>query len=159
MPWFERKDKNKICRGLGNPCAAEDMSLFYATTTMTVETAPQPSFGRHHDLMARNQRNSLSRKPWKPTHGHASSTWMRVFPLTTSPNSWTFGFTSVTPLLWRGWRAALFRGNLTDNSQYSAASAYKAQFFGVTSTNMKHIVWKIRAPPKINYFCLACSLK
>jgi hypothetical protein len=37
---------------------------------------------------------------------------------------------------------------LTTNGQYSAASAYKAQFFGAISINMNMLVWKVWAPPK-----------
>ena len=42
--------------------------------------------------------------------------------------------------------------NLTSNGEYSTSSAYKAQFFGATSTNMNKLVWKAWAPPKIKFF-------
>ena len=41
---------------------------------------------------------------------------------------------------------------LTANGQYTAASAYKAQFFGAISTNMKRMVWRPWAPPKVKFF-------
>jgi hypothetical protein len=41
---------------------------------------------------------------------------------------------------------------LTDDGQYSAASAYKAQFFGATASNFRRSVWKIWAPPKVKFF-------
>ena len=42
--------------------------------------------------------------------------------------------------------------NLTTNGEYSTSSAYKAQFFGATSTNLNKLVWKAWAPPKIKFF-------
>ena len=42
--------------------------------------------------------------------------------------------------------------NLTSNGEYSTSSAYKAQFFGATHTNMNKLVWKAWAPPKIKFF-------
>ena len=41
---------------------------------------------------------------------------------------------------------------LTPNGEYSAASAYKAQFFGAEASNMKSLVWKVWAPPKVKFF-------
>ena len=42
------------------------------------------------------------------------------------------------------------------SGQYLAASAYKAQFFGTIPSDMKSMVWKIWAPPKIKHFaCFA----
>ena len=42
--------------------------------------------------------------------------------------------------------------NLTPNGEYSASSAYTAQFFGAESTNMMKMVWKVWAPPKVKFF-------
>jgi hypothetical protein len=44
--------------------------------------------------------------------------------------------------------------NLTKSGQYTAKSAYKAQFFGATSSPTCSLVWKIWAPPKIKSFAL-----
>jgi hypothetical protein len=41
---------------------------------------------------------------------------------------------------------------LTEDGQYSAASAYKAQFHGSINTDMKKMVWKVWAPPKVKLF-------
>ena len=35
-PWLKWHDKGKIWVGTGNPCTYEDMTLFYAATTITV---------------------------------------------------------------------------------------------------------------------------
>lgn len=40
----------------------------------------------------------------------------------------------------------------TTNSNYMAGSAYKAQFFGSTSTNFHSKIWKIWTPPKCKHF-------
>ena len=40
----------------------------------------------------------------------------------------------------------------TTNGHYSAASAYKAQFYGHTDTAMISTIWKIWAPPKCKFF-------
>lgn len=42
--------------------------------------------------------------------------------------------------------------NLTPDGEYSAKSAYQAQFFGTTFTDMKRLVWKAWAPPKAKLF-------
>jgi hypothetical protein len=41
------------------------------------------------------------------------------------------------------------RWKLTGNGQYSAASAYKLQFFGLIETPINKVVWKAWAPPKV----------
>ena len=46
----------------------------------------------------------------------------------------------------------VIRWNLTPNGSYSAASAYKAQFFGAISSDMKVMVWKVWAPPNVKLF-------
>ena len=38
------------------------------------------------------------------------------------------------------------------NGEYSASSAYRAQFLGSTSTTMNKTVWKVWAPPKVKFF-------
>jgi hypothetical protein len=40
----------------------------------------------------------------------------------------------------------------TDSGEYSAASAYKAQFEGMTGSYMMDAVWKNWAPPKYKFF-------
>jgi hypothetical protein len=40
----------------------------------------------------------------------------------------------------------------TTNGIYSAASAYKAQFLGKILSPMDYMIWKIWAPPKVNFF-------
>ena len=42
--------------------------------------------------------------------------------------------------------------NLSANGEYSAKSAYKAQFFGSYSSDMKTLIWKAWAPPKTKFF-------
>ena len=42
--------------------------------------------------------------------------------------------------------------NLTANGECTSASAYKAQFFGATSTHMNKTVWKNWATPKVKVF-------
>jgi hypothetical protein len=41
---------------------------------------------------------------------------------------------------------------LREDSQYSAVLAYKAQFFGATSSEMKIVMWEIWATPKVKLF-------
>jgi hypothetical protein len=38
---------------------------------------------------------------------------------------------------------------LTTNGQYSAASVYKLQFFGLMESPLNNLVWKAWAPPKV----------
>jgi hypothetical protein len=41
---------------------------------------------------------------------------------------------------------------LTGNGQYSGASAYKLQFFGLIKSSMYKLVWKAWAPPKVKNY-------
>lgn len=41
---------------------------------------------------------------------------------------------------------------LSNTGQYSASSAYHAQFYGAVSTNYKELIWSIWAPPKCKFF-------
>ena len=40
----------------------------------------------------------------------------------------------------------------TASGQYSAASAYKAQFLGMVLSPMDKMIWKAWAPPKVKFF-------
>lgn len=40
----------------------------------------------------------------------------------------------------------------TTSGHYSAASAYNAQFLGMTFSPLDHMVWKAWAPPKVKFF-------
>jgi hypothetical protein len=52
---------------------------------------------------------------------------------------------------------------LTGNGQYSAASAYKLQFFGPIESSMYKLVWKacppLPPPRESEESCMACPLK
>uniref|UniRef100_A0A453JIX7 Uncharacterized protein n=1 Tax=Aegilops tauschii subsp. strangulata TaxID=200361 RepID=A0A453JIX7_AEGTS len=39
-----------------------------------------------------------------------------------------------------------------NDGSYSAATAYKAQFLGLTLSPMDFMIWKAWAPPKIKFF-------
>ena len=39
-----------------------------------------------------------------------------------------------------------------EHGEYSAKSAYKAQFMGAILTPMKKVIWKVWAPPKVKFF-------
>ena len=39
-----------------------------------------------------------------------------------------------------------------EHREYSAKSAYKAQFMGAILTPMKKVIWKVWAPPKVKFF-------
>jgi hypothetical protein len=40
----------------------------------------------------------------------------------------------------------------TKHDKYTAASAYEAQFTGVPSSPMEHLIWRVWAPPKCKFF-------
>src|SRR6185312_11745460 len=41
---------------------------------------------------------------------------------------------------------------LTESKQYSASSAYHAQFLGASSPNFTELIWRAWAPPKCKFF-------
>jgi hypothetical protein len=46
----------------------------------------------------------------------------------------------------------LTQWKLTPSGQYTARSAYQAQFVGSTLTNFNNIIWRVWAPPKCKFF-------
>jgi hypothetical protein len=42
----------------------------------------------------------------------------------------------------------------TNSGEYTAGSAYKAQFLGCVKAPKAQMIWKAWAPPKCNYFCM-----
>ena len=163
-PWLLWKDPNKIWAGLGTPCTKEDMDLFYASTTITVGDGAKTHFWEAPWLHGRKPKEiaplifcASLRKNWTINQALLNNVWVRkikmdegftmqhvleFFDLWTELQSFTFDASTEDSIVW----------NLTPNGEYSAKSAYRAQFLGAIYTDMKRIVWKAWAPPKYKIF-------
>jgi hypothetical protein len=129
------------------------MNLFYAATKILVGNgAPWLEGEKPKDITPLIFMSS-KRKNWNVKTALHNNEWVAKIEGTTE-----FNYDNVVQFvkLWTKIdRVHLYEDiedniswTLTANGQYSAASAYKAQFFGAISTNMNTMVWKVWAPPK-----------
>jgi hypothetical protein len=170
-PWLEWKDPDKIWVGSGNPCGKEDMALFYAATTITIGNGRKTPFwhapwleGRAPIDIAPLIFEISKHKKVSVAQALLDGSWVRNINLEA-----TFEWEHLSQFLdlWVLISNVLLHEEvddeiswkLTENGQYTAASAYKAQFLGLVHSDMNTIVWKAWAPPKGEASCLACTSK
>jgi hypothetical protein len=112
----------------------------------------------HKKLSIRWRRIKAStRKKWKVKHALTNNAWIAKIKMDTNL---TVHHIHEYIRLWVQLNAfQLIEGvqdsitwNLTSNGEYTTTSAYKAQFFGATLTDMNKMVWKVWAPPKVKFF-------
>jgi hypothetical protein len=168
---LEWKDPDKIWVGSGNPCGKEDMALFYAATTITIGNGRKTPFwhapwleGRAPIDIAPLIFEISKRKKVSVAQALLDGSWVRNINLEA-----TFEWEHLSQFLdlWVLISNVLLHEEvddeiswkLTENGQYTAASAYKAQFLGLVHSDMNTIVWKAWAPPKGEASCLACTSK
>jgi hypothetical protein len=140
------------------------MDLFYASTTITIGDGAKTHFWEAPWLNGLKPKDiaplifdASSRKNWTIPQALLNNAWVRkikmdedftvqhVFEfvdLCTRLQGFAFDATIEDSIVW----------NLTPDGEYSAKSAYQAQFFGTTFTDMKRLVWKAWAPPKTKLF-------
>jgi hypothetical protein len=170
-PWLEWKDDSKIWAGTGNPCNENDMEIFYAATTITLGNGRKTHFWQAPWLEGKMPKNIApkiyeicKRKNWKVSQALQDDEWIRKLS-----GEATLSIEHLTQFvqLW-----ALIQNvhldehveddivwKLTGNGQYSAASAYKLQFFGLIESSMYKLIWKAWAPPKAkNHACLSFKI-
>ncbi|XP_073367762.1 uncharacterized protein [Aegilops tauschii subsp. strangulata] len=164
-PWFEWKEPCKLWVGHGNPCDAEDLDFFYASTTITVGNGARTPFWDSPWLLGRKPKDiaplifeASSRKNWKVREALRNNAWI----LRIKPPSAVVSAEHIRQLfsLWMLLDEVLL-DELTDDDiswkhmasgQYTSASAYKAQFLGVVLSPMDQMVWKAWAPLKVKFF-------
>jgi hypothetical protein len=159
-PWLEWKDEGKIWSGTGNPCTDKDMKIFYATTTITLGNGRKTPFwhapwvhGRKPKDIAPRIFDICKRKKWMVAQALRNDDW--VSKLSDSATIYIEHLTEFVQLWALVQRVHLEEGvdddiswKLTSNGQYSMASAYKLQFFGLVESSLYKIVWKAWATPK-----------
>jgi hypothetical protein len=163
-PWLEWRDEQKIWVGSGNPCTPEDMSFFYAATSITIGNGERTSFWETPWLNGNKPKDiapliflASRTKRWNIKKSMENNAWIGKIALN---EDFSLEHAAQYVSLWIqlshirltcdmedsiSWR-------LTTNGKYTTASAYKAQFFGATSTNMNRLIWKVWATPKVKFF-------
>lgn len=162
--WHEWVSPNKAWVGMDTPCDEKDRLLFAACTTLSVGNGQRVRFwkdawvqGRRPMDIAPNLFNRTKRKGKTVAQAMENNNWIRDL-------NYRYGFTVALLheffILW-----ALVRNTelqpaqedritwkLTQNGQYSAVSAYKAQFLGSARQPRIAALWNAWAPPKCKFF-------
>jgi hypothetical protein len=103
-PWLEWKDDSKIWAGTGNPCNENDMEIFYAATTITLDNGRKTPFWQAPWLEGKMPKNIAPKiyeickrkigrflKPYKMMNGLGSLVGRHRYLLNTSRNLFNFG--------------------------------------------------------------------
>jgi hypothetical protein len=162
-PWLDWKCPDKILVGSGNPCGKKDLDIFCAATTITVGNGAKTPFwhapwvdGRAPIDIAPLIFESSKRKKCTVSQAITEGAWMRNINALE-----TFTWDHITQFI-ELWILVCnvelhvevedeITWNLTENGQYSASSAYEAQFLGLVNSVMYSMVWKAWAPPKAKH--------
>jgi exonuclease III len=151
--------------GAKTPCNRTDKLLFAAATTLIVGDGNKALFwtsawlhGQRPRDIAPNLYAISKRKNRTLRQALTSNTWIKDINLQHS--NFTAAHLDEYTKLWRETRlVALSTGTpdtivwkLGAKTEYSASSAYHAQFIGATYTNFPTIIWKPWAPPKCKFF-------
>jgi hypothetical protein len=159
-PWIEWKDNTKIWAGSGNPCTDDDMEIFYSTTTLTLGNGRKAPFWHAPWLQGARPRDIApkifkicKRKNWKVAQALHDGEWIRK--LSAEATISIDHLTQFVHLWARIQRVHLCEDvedditwKLTVNGEYTSASAYNLQFFGLVESSMEKIIWKPWATPK-----------
>ena len=138
--------------GMGNPCDEDDLKFFYASTTIIVGNGTKTPFWDSPWLFGRKPKEiaplifeASSRKNWKVREALKENAWILKINTAT-----VISVAHITEFftLWM----LIHEFNLIDNVEddivwkhfadghYTAASAYKAQFLGMTNSPMGQMV-------------------
>jgi len=149
---------------MGTPCSEMDKLLFAASTEIQIGDGRKISFWHSAWTAGRCPKDivpdiySMSRKKKRSLHDALSDNrWIRDIML--RPN---FNIHHLEQFidLWAIAREVSLNPEITDtirwkwttNGEYSAASAYRAQFFGSVKTKLQPLIWKPWAPQKCKFF-------
>lgn len=151
--WFEWKEPAKMWVGMGNPFTKMDYEFFYASTTIMIGNGARTPFWDAPWVQGRKPRDiaplifeASQRKNWKIKDALKDDAWVakiRISPAFSITHFRQFlelwatihGFILVDVEDGITWKH-------TASGCYTAASAYKAQFLGMTCSPMEHAVWK-----------------
>jgi hypothetical protein len=149
---------------MGNPCGEVDMELFYAATTITIGNGNIAPFWHSPWLNGKKPKDiapliyeASTRKKWSVKQATLDNAWVSKIRM---DETLTIPHLHQYLQLWHELNGIQLREheedsivwNLTPNGEYSTTSAYNAQFFGSTLTNMNKMVWKAWATPKAKFF-------
>lgn len=161
--WFEWTEPSRLWVGLGNPCNDADKVFFYASTSITIGNGARAPFWESPWLNGRKPKDIAplifdvsKRKNWKVREALREGAWIGKIDMTT-----TFTADHVRQFftLWIALREVHLSEDVEDSilwkhtisGDYSASSAYNAQFLTITRSAMYKVVWKAWAPPKVKF--------
>ena len=145
--------------GMENPCDEEDLSFFYASTTITIGNGAKTPFWDSPWLLGRKPKDiapliykASKRKNWKVREALSHNAWiLKIKPPTIISAELITQFFTLWALLHEVQLDDLTEDDIvwkhTASGIYSAASAYKAQFLGMVLTPLDKMVWKACPPP------------
>jgi hypothetical protein len=163
-PWLLWKDPSKAWIGSENPCNEADMKFFYAATIITIEDGRTANYWHKPWLQGRKPKDIAplifaisSRKSFMVREGLTNNFW--IAKLNTNEISTSNHVVKFVELWSLIIEVQLVEGSndgitckLTNSGEYTAASAYNAQFEGMINSYMMKAVWKTWAPPKCKLF-------
>jgi hypothetical protein len=168
LRWLWRGWSTNIDRpwdGEETPCNKVDMLLFVASTRLTIGDGKRASFwksawlnGQRPCDVAPHLFSNSKRKNRTLHQALLANNWIHDINLRHPSFSGQHFIEYIC--LWRETRRILLRTGTLDaliwkfeeNGEYSAASAYHAQFIGTTRNNFETIIWKPWAPSKCKFF-------
>ncbi|XP_022681253.1 uncharacterized protein LOC101760247 isoform X1 [Setaria italica] len=163
--WHEWKAEDKLWVGSEVPCNNTDRKLFAACTRIVVGDGAKTSFwnsawvqGQRPKDMAPSIFSISKRKNRSLRDALHNRTWIRDININHS--SFSVQHFREYVLLWQVVQQVALRPGVQDeitwkftaDGNYSAKSAYAAQFIGSASTNFDSLIWKIWAPRSCKTF-------
>ena len=164
--WYEWTEPRRLWVGLGNPCTEEDLEFFYASTTITVGDGAKTPFWGSPWLLGRKPKDiapllfaASRRKNWKVREALVGNAWIFKINLNTDTDV-SIAHIREFFTLWMLLNDVHLHEQTEDvivwkhanDGIYTAATAYKAQFLGMTVSPLDRMVWKAWAPPKVKFF-------
>jgi hypothetical protein len=162
--WHEWTSTDNPWVGMETPCTESDKVFFSRCTSISLGNGRKADFWNSAWLLGQRPKdlapllyNFTRRKKRSVAEALRDSTWIRDLNYRT-------GFTTSLLLqfvvLWNLLAPVQLNANLEDtiswtltrHGEYTAASAYKAQFVGLTKTPALASIWPTWAPPKCKLF-------
>jgi mannosylglycoprotein endo-beta-mannosidase len=162
--WHEWTSPDKAWVGTEVPCTEQDRLLFAACTTITLGDGHKASFWSSGWLLGRRTKDiapllfrKSNKKNWSVAEVLHDNAWIRDLGHRTG---FTTAHLSQFVMLWNLVQGTALRHDqedritwsLTLHGEYTAASAYLAQFNGCIAAPDIAIIWKTWAPPKCKLF-------